>query len=134
MRVHATTIERMTDMKDLEILVTLYTVLLCCAFAQAIVNIFLFKRAGVAWWKAIIPFYGSFTHHKLAFGEEAKWFWFLNLAAPSVYGLYQNYAFARSFKRSVGFSILYLFFPVICGIVMLADGVEYDHPQEHFLV
>ena len=119
-------------MKDLEILVTLYTVLLCCAFAQSIVNIFLFRRAGVAWWKALIPFYGSFTHHKLAFGEEAKWF--LNLAVPSVYGIYQNYAFARSFKRSVGFSILYLFFPVICGIVMLADGVEYGHPQNHFLV
>ena len=34
----------------------------------------LFERAGQAGWKSLIPFYDSFIIHKIAFGEDAKWF------------------------------------------------------------
>ena len=36
----------------------------------------LFERAGQAGWKSLIPFYDIFIIHKIAFGEDAKWFWF----------------------------------------------------------
>ena len=37
----------------------------------------LFERAGEPGWKVLIPFYDSFILHKIAFGEESKWYWFL---------------------------------------------------------
>lgn len=39
----------------------------------------LFERAGESGWKAIVPFYDSFILHKITFGEESKWYWFLLL-------------------------------------------------------
>lgn len=48
----------------------------------------LFERAGEPGWKVLIPFYDSFIRHKIAFGEESKWYWFLILIPG--YGIYMR--------------------------------------------
>lgn len=50
----------------------------------------LFERAGEPGWKVLIPFYDSFIRHKIAFGEESKWYWFLILVPG--YGIYMQYS------------------------------------------
>lgn len=92
----------------------------------------LFKRAGYNPWFALIPWYNSFIQHKIAFGEENKWFWFLGFILPSLYNLYQRYNYARSFS-TVGISVLYLFFPIITSIVLLASGNAYTGSRKHLL-
>ena len=44
----------------------------------------LFERAGEPGWKVLIPFYDSFIRHKIAFGEESKWYWFLILYLQTI--------------------------------------------------
>ena len=103
--------------------------LLC--FANAIVRSFLFSRARESVWKSFIPFYGSFTYHKIAFGEKNKWFWFLNSAIPGFYSVYTTIKFARSFGRTNGFSVLSAFFPLITSLVMVIQGSKYVGAQSH---
>ena len=59
----------------------------------------LFERAGEPGWKAIVPFYDSFISHKIAFGEESKWYWFL-LLVPG-YAFYVRYSFTRAYGYSI---------------------------------
>lgn len=94
----------------------------------------LFKRAGVARWKAFVPFYNGFTVHELAFGEEAKWFWFLNLVLQDIYGIYQRYSFVKSFGKSTGFAILAIFFPTITNCILVFSDVKYEGPQTHLFM
>lgn len=69
----------------------------------------LFERAGEPGWKVLIPFYDSFILHKIAFGEDSKWYWFL-LLVPG-YGIYMRYAFTKTYGYSTGMAILSVFFP-----------------------
>lgn len=69
----------------------------------------LFERAGEPGWKVLIPFYDSFILHKIAFGEESKWYWFL-LLIPG-YGIYMRYAFTKTYGYSTGMAVLSVFFP-----------------------
>lgn len=89
----------------------------------------LFERAGEPGWKVLIPFYDSFIRHKIAFGEESKWYWFLILIPG--YGIYMQYAFTRSYGYSTGMAILSVFFPTIVSIVMVLQKAEYEGPMTH---
>ena len=91
----------------------------------------LFERAGEPGWKVLIPFYDSFILHKIAFGEEAKWYWFL-LLVPG-YGIYMRYAFTKTYGYSTGMAVLSVFFPMILSIVMVLQNAEYKGPMTHIL-
>lgn len=123
--------------KFLDIYFTFYGFMLALAIFNftytVIIRSFLFHKAHESVWKAFIPYYGSFTQHKLTFGEDNKWFWFLNLLIPSIYDLYTNYHWARAWGKSKAFAIIYLFFPLICGILILLQEVPYQGPQKHLL-
>ena len=71
------------------------------SFLQMLIRMALFERAGVAAWKSLIPFYGSFVQHQLTFGESNKWFWFFCFVpyVNVVYVSYMMYAWARAFER-----------------------------------
>lgn len=72
--------------------------------------------------------------HELAFGEEAKWFWFLNLVLQDIYGIYQRYSFVKSFGKSTGFAIAAIFFPTITNCMLVFSDVEYEGPQKHLFM
>lgn len=59
----------------------------------------LFERAGEPGWKVLVPFYGSFIMHKITFGEESKWYWFLILVPG--YSFYMQYSFTSSKSMSI---------------------------------
>lgn len=125
----------MENMAEVYFVLTMYLFVIVAfgllGFAEAIARSFLFSRAGEAVWKPFIPFYGSFTYHKIAFGEKNKWFWFVNLAVPGFYRVYTSIKFARSFGRTNGFSILTIFFPLITSIIMVVQGSKYIGAQSH---
>ena len=56
-----------------------FTLVLALIVGMIAVEWILFERAGEPGWKVLIPFYDSFILHKIAFGEESKWYWFLLL-------------------------------------------------------
>lgn len=113
----------------------IFTIAGVIGILQMLARMVLFQRAGVAAWKSIIPFYGSFVQHKLTFGEPNKWFWFFCLV-PSVnvvYGIYMTYVWARAFGRSKGFSVFAVFFPTIAMFMMWLQGSLYAGVQPHIL-
>ncbi|HFI0465292.1 TPA: DUF5684 domain-containing protein [Streptococcus suis] len=65
----------------------------------AISNYILFKKAGYAGWKSLIPIYNLYIQQCIAFGYEKRWFilfLLIPLAGP-LYGIYLVYNFGRSF-------------------------------------
>ena len=116
---------------ELNFYITIYSFFIIYALIHMVLLSILFKRADVAAWKAFVPFYNGFTIHKLAFGEEAKWFWFLNLILQDIYGIYQRYGFVKSFGKSTGFAILALFFPLITNCILVFSDTEYEGPHKH---
>lgn len=123
-------------MHDNMMIVTIYATIIKMMITYYVVYwIFqseLFKRAGYNPWLVAIPFYNSFVQHKIAFGDENKWFWFFSLLFPTLYNTYTRYNYARSFT-SVGISVLYLFFPIITSIVLVVSGDTYTGPRNHIL-
>lgn len=109
-------------------LVVAFIIYLIKAFA----NYYLFKQAGEEGWKAFIPIYNSFIKHKIAFGEANQWFWFIGLIL-GVYNYYTYFAYARSYGRSVGYSVFALFFPWISDLVMAISKDRYYGPRQHVL-
>lgn len=91
----------------------------------------LFERAGEPGWKVLVPFYGSFIMHKIAFGEDSKWYWFLILVPG--YSFYMQYSFTRAYGYSNGMAILSVFFPTVLSIVMVLQDAPYGGPRTHFL-
>lgn len=111
----------------------IFTIVGVLAFLQMLARMVLFQRAGVAAWKSLIPFYGSFVQHKLTFGEPNKWFWwffmipYVNIA----YALYMDYAWARAYGRTKGFGVFAVFFPTIAMFMMWLQGSLYVGAQPH---
>lgn len=102
-------------------------------FTQAsVINFILFEKANENPWKAFIPYYGNFVQHKLTFGNKNKWFWLFTLLMPNGYNSYANYKWARAWGQSRGFSITYLFLPLICGMFIIFQNKKLT-PQKHFL-
>lgn len=98
----------------------------------SVINFILFEKANENPWKAFIPYYGNFIQHKLTFENRNKWFWLLNLLIPNGYNSYANYKWARAWGQSRGFSILYMFLPLICGMLIIIQNKPLT-PQKHFL-
>ena len=125
--------DNMAELYFVVVYLAIYAFMLLYIAIKAIPESILFARAGQAWWKAFIPFYGWFIAHKIAFGEKNKYFWFLNLVTYGFYDSYQRFVFVRSFGKSVGFAIFSIFFPLISDIIMIVQGCQYTGPQNHFM-
>ena len=102
----------------------------------AISNYLLFKKAGYAGWKSLIPFYNLYIQQCITFGYEKRWF-ILLLLIPLVgplYGIYLVYSFGRSFGLSALQAVVYVFFTPIFNLYLaFNDGSRYQGPQEFFI-
>lgn len=82
----------------------------------------LFVRAGDIAHKAFIPFYNSFATHKLLFGNDKKYYWFLNVLYP--YNYYQRFMWAKAWHKSNVLAIFAMFFPVLCNLILVCIEPE----------
>ncbi|HFU3724881.1 DUF5684 domain-containing protein [Streptococcus sp. 2022WUSS135] len=102
----------------------------------AISNYILFKKAGYAGWKSLIPIYNLYIQQCIAFGYEKRWFilfLLIPLAGP-LYGIYLVYNFGRSFSLSAVQAIFYvLLTPIFNLYIAFNDGSRYQGPQEFFI-
>ena len=103
----------------------LFAIVGVISLLQMLIRMALFERAGVAAWKSLIPFYGSFVQHQLTFGESNKWFWFFCFVpyVNVVYVSYMMYAWARAFGRTKGFGVFCGFLPNDCIVYVVASRV-----------
>lgn len=112
-------------------LINYFFIVLAIVIGLIAVEWILFERAGEPGWKVLVPFYGSFIMHKITFGEESKWYWFLILVPG--YSFYMQYSFTRAYGYSNGMAILSVFFPTVLSIVMVLQDAPYGGPRTHFL-
>ena len=108
-----------------------------------VANCKIFKKAGEAWWKGLIPLYNSWVETKIV---GLAWWWFIiyfvlialiqnktgdNYNAVIFMGLVlvsfnYSYNLAKRFGKSNGFAVLTTILPII-GLPILAFGsAQYD--------
>lgn len=111
----------------------LFAIVGVISLLQMLIRMALFERAGVAAWKSLIPFYGSFVQHQLTFGESNKWFWFFCFVpyVNVIYVSYMMYAWARAFGRTKGFGVFAVFFSTIALFILWLQGSSYEGVQPH---
>ncbi|KHD45740.1 DUF5684 domain-containing protein [Streptococcus hongkongensis] len=111
----------------------IYGFILLIVFLSALLMVIgnwrLFKKAGYEGWKSIIPIYGGFVKHKIAFGEENKWLYFIGWVL-AIYYSYTHFCYLRAFGASKGLAVLGLFFPGIVTLVV-AFGKLYSEGNYH---
>ena len=107
----------------------------------------MYRKAGIAGWKAFVPFYNTYNNYKISW--EGKWF-FLYIAlgvVSSILGNYtegvlalvstvvsigvivmvvkQNVKMAKAFGKGAGTGILLILFPGITSLVLGLGKAEY---------
>ncbi|WP_156021834.1 DUF5684 domain-containing protein [Streptococcus ruminantium] len=97
-------------------------------------NYILFKKAGYAGWKALIPIYNLYIQQCIAFGYEKRWFILFLLIAGPLYGIYLTYYFGRSFGLSAIQAIFYVLFTPIFNLYLAFNSdSRYQGPQDFFI-
>lgn len=117
-------------------IVLLILIGLAVVVLMIIANCKLFKKAGEAWWKALVPLYNSWVETKIT---GLAWWWFLIFVVVTVLAterkdpnflLYMgviltsfnyNFNLAKKFGKTNGFALLTTLLPFI-GLPMLAFG------------
>lgn len=106
----------------------------------------IFNKAGEEGWKAIIPFYNTYTLFKISWKEKYFW-WIIGLAVISgiclfipflgwlvdiaagialfVISVMSNYYLARSFGHEIGFTIGLIFLYPIFSLVLAFSSAKY---------
>ena len=106
-----------------------------------VANCKIFKKAGEAWWKGLIPLYNSWVETKIV---GLAWWWFIIYFVLLAFiqgaedqnfvvcmglllvGFNYSYNLAKKFGKSNGFAVLTTILPII-GLPILAFGsAEYD--------
>ena len=131
------------------IVVVLVVILALIALAAIVLiiiaNCKLFKKAGEAWWKALIPLYNSWVETKIT---GLAWWWFVIFAVLTAiigtdkvenFVIYMalmltsfnyNFNLAKKFGKSNGFAFLTTILPII-GLPILAFGsAQYNGAAE----
>lgn len=89
----------------------------------------LFVKAGKAGWKCLIPIYNMYNIFDIVYGNGWK---FLLLLIPVVNVIYTciliPYKFAKCFGQSTLFSVLNIFFPYVCYLIMAFGSAQYIGP------
>lgn len=95
-----------------------------CLFAMAKV----FKKAGVAGWKILIPVYNTYLTYKIVFGNG--WLFLLQLIPLVGYVMpfVLEWKLAKVFGKGTGFAILSLFFSPITRMILGFGSSEYTGP------
>lgn len=91
----------------------------------------LFVRASDIAHKAFIPFYNSFATHKLVFGNDKKYYWFLNVLYP--YNCYQRFMWSKAWHKSNVLAIVAMFFPVLCNLIIVCIEPELKFTKQNHL-
>lgn len=129
----------MTEDQTTVLILGIYGIILAIFLLSAllclIANWRLFKRAGYKGWYSLIPFYAGFVKHKITFGEDNKWFYFIGWVI-AIYYYYIHFCYVRAFGGSKGLAVFGLFFPGIATLI-IAFGKAYTaeeyHPVPHLL-
>ena len=131
-------------MSAIAVVLVIILALIVIALVALIVvsNCKLFKKAGEAWWKALIPLYNSWVETKIT---GLAWWWFpifvvltalmARDTSSSNYVLYMallltsfnyNFNLAKKFGKTNGFAVLNTILPIV-GLPILAFGsAKYD--------
>ena len=106
----------------LGLLIVIFLFIFVVAYAIGVIPLwFIFKKAGIEPWKALIPIYNSYLTYELFW--DTKWFWIL-LGAAFASGLFSSVAVLGgliSFAMGA--------FSIYCGY-MLAKGIAYSFGQK----
>lgn len=104
-----------------------------CALIFGIIGIVamwkIFQKAGEEGWKAIIPFYNTYTLVKIVDGNGIK---FLLLFVPIVnivFAIMLMVKLAKAFGKSGGFAVGLIFLSLIFELILAFDNSEYQGPQ-----
>lgn len=114
-----------------------------------VANYMLFKKAGEAGWKALIPLYNTYTMIRIAHGDKKMWLMLgvvFTLIAPLisntlivlllslfslVVNIYLSYTFIKRYS-STGMAVAGLFIPVIIyPIVAFSRSYQYSGPLSY---
>lgn len=103
---------------------------------------FIFKKAGIPAWKAIIPFYNTYLLYQIAWKTDIFWISltlsvvaflspFLGVFASIaifVFSIILNGYLAKVFKKGGGFAVGLIFLPLIFRYILAFDKSKY-HPK-----
>ena len=98
---------------------------------RAIVNYFIFKKAGRYGWEAFIPIYNKWVLFEISGYPGAYIFFYLiPCVGPIVFFVFEIMAFvslSKKFGKSGAFSLLLLFLPLIGFSILAFDKSTYDN-------
>jgi uncharacterized membrane protein YhaH (DUF805 family) len=90
----------------------------------------MFKKAGVAGWKCLIPYYNNYLLFKIATGNG--WL-FLLLLVPFVNFvaiIWMEYKLCEAFNKTIALFIIMLFLPIVGFCIIGFDDEKYIGPQK----
>ena len=90
---------------------------------------FIFKKAGEEGWKAIIPFYNSYTLCKIAIGNGWPFLIGLIPYVNIVFGIYITVMICTTFGKSTLFKIGAVFLPIIFIPILAFNSDVYIGPN-----
>lgn len=90
---------------------------------------FIFKKAGEKGWKAIIPFYNSYTLCKIAIGNGWPFLIGLIPYVNIVFGIYITVMICTAFGKSTLFKIGAVFLPIIFIPILAFNSDTYIGPN-----
>lgn len=90
----------------------------------------MFQKAGIAGWKAFIPFYRDYVLCEMTMGKGWYFlFGFVPVLAPVMRVLY-SVEVTLSFERELLFAVLYFFFPWACELYLGLSSASYMGAQD----
>ena len=102
---------------------------------------FIFKKAGIPAWKAIIPFYNTYLLYQIAWKTDIFWIslalsivgyvpflGFFASIASIVFSIILYVYLAKVFKKGGGFAVGLIFLPLIFSYILAFDKSKY-HPK-----
>lgn len=98
---------------------------LIVVFLFCVVLIFIFKKAGKEWWKALIPIYNTIVLLEIV---RKPWWWFLLLFIPIVNFIILvmiTFELSRAFGHGTGFGLGLFFLPFIFYPILAFGSSKY---------
>lgn len=125
--------------------VILALIVLAVCILMIVANCKMFKKAGEAWWKGLIPLYNSWIETKIT---GLGWWWFLIFAvltaiigtgnvenavismALVLTSFNYNFNLAKKFGKTNGFAVLSTIFPYVCIPILAFGSAQYNKDAE----